>query len=128
MPVAYERSREGDHAPRDTAMSEKVPGENKERNRHDLELLDAREKFEGHHVDLDISHCKDEDQYGKAECDRDRHSRHHHRDEQREDDDDAWSGRDEKQSKFVGETYARQQNRQADDEPTRRAGPAAELG
>ena len=42
VPVADHRGREGDHPLRDAAVGQEVAGQDEERDRHDLELLDAR--------------------------------------------------------------------------------------
>ena len=42
VPVADHRGGEGDHAPRDAAVGQEVAGQDEERDRHDLEALDAR--------------------------------------------------------------------------------------
>ena len=42
---------EVDHPPRDPAMGQEVAGQDEERDRHDLELLDAGEQLQRHGVD-----------------------------------------------------------------------------
>ena len=92
IPVADHRGREGDHAARDAAMGEEIAGQDEERDRHDLEVLDAGEQLERHRLDRHRGHREQEGQHGEAERDRDRHAGQHQRDQQAEDDQRCSSG------------------------------------
>ena len=76
-----------DHAARDAAMGQEIAGQDEERDRHDLEILDAGEQLQRHRLDRHLGHGEEEGQHREAERDRDRHARQHQRDQQPEDDD-----------------------------------------
>ncbi len=86
MPVADHGGGEPDHPSRHTAMGEEVAGEDEERDRHDLEALDAGKELERDRLDRNLREEKEERENGEAERDRDRHTGQHQRDEQAEDD------------------------------------------
>jgi hypothetical protein len=85
IPVPDHRGREIDHPPRHPAMGEEVAREDEERDRHDLEIVDAREQLQRHRLGRHIGHEEDKGQHGEAERDRDRHARQHQGDQQAED-------------------------------------------
>ena len=51
IPMADHRGGELDHAAGDAAMGEEIAGQDEERDRHDLEVLDAGEQLERHRLD-----------------------------------------------------------------------------
>ncbi len=85
-PVPDHRRGEVDHPPRDAAVGEEVAGEDEERDRHDLELLDAGEELQRHRFDRHRGHREQVREHGEAERDRDRHPGEHQAEEQREND------------------------------------------
>ena len=80
------RGRERDHPPRDAAVGQEVAGQDEERDRHDLEVLDAGEQLQRHRLDRHVGHREQIGQHGEAERDRDRHAGQHQHDQQAEDD------------------------------------------
>ena len=52
--MADHRGRERDHAARDAAMGEEIAGQDEERDRHDLEVLDAGEQLQRHRLDRHV--------------------------------------------------------------------------
>jgi hypothetical protein len=84
--MADHRGRERDHALCDAAMGQEVAGQDEERDRHDLEVLDAGEELQAHRLDRHRGHGEEEGEDGEAERDRDRHAGQHERDEEAEDD------------------------------------------
>ena len=60
VPMPDHGGGEIDHPPRHAAMGEEVAGQNEERDRHDLEALDAGEELQRHRLDRDVGHGKDE--------------------------------------------------------------------
>ena len=71
---------------RDAAVGQEVAGQDEERDRHDLELLDAGEQLQRHRLDRHLGHGEQEREHRQAERDRDRHAGQHQHDQQREDD------------------------------------------
>ena len=67
IPMSDHRSSEIDHSLRHPAVRQKITGEDKEGNRHDLELLNACEQLERHRFKRHIGHRKEEGQYRQAE-------------------------------------------------------------
>ena len=63
----------------------KLPGQDEERDRHDLEVLDPGEKLQRHRLDRHLCHGEQEGQHGEAERDRHRHAGQHQHDQQAED-------------------------------------------
>jgi hypothetical protein len=62
--VADHRARERDHAPRDAAMREEISGEDEERDRHDLEILDPGEELQRDRLDRHLRHGEQEREHG----------------------------------------------------------------
>ena len=77
VPVADHAGREVDHPFRHPAVGQEVAGEDEERNRHDLELLDAGEQLERDRFERHLGHREQEGQYRQAERNRDRHAGQH---------------------------------------------------
>ncbi|MNR17736.1 hypothetical protein D3C85_1344170 [compost metagenome] len=77
MPVADHGAGEVDHALGHAAVGEEVAGEDEERDRHDLELLDAGEQLQRHRFDRHVGHGEQEGQHRQAEGNRDRHAGQH---------------------------------------------------
>ncbi len=76
---------EADHALGHPAMGEEVAGQDEERDRHDLELLDAGEELHRHRLHRDLGHGEEEGEDGQAEGDGDRHAGEHEDGQQAED-------------------------------------------
>ena len=49
--MAHHGGGKSNHAPRHATVGQEVTGQNEERNRHDLELLDTGEQLERHRFD-----------------------------------------------------------------------------
>src|SRR5207253_836283 len=81
------RGGELDHPSRHAAMGEKVSREDEERNRHDLEALNAGEELERDRLDRHLREEEEEREDREAERDRNRHAGQHQRDEEYEDED-----------------------------------------
>ena len=111
MPVADQRSREIDHPPRDAAMGEEVAGQDEERDRHDLEALDAGEELHRDRFDRHVGQREHEGQHGEAERDRDRHAGEHQRDQQREDHGGAQRLRQHEDAGLLRQGRSRRQER-----------------
>jgi hypothetical protein len=86
VPVADHRGAEVDHPLGDPPVRQEVAGQDEERHRHDLELLDAGEQFERDRVERHLAHREQEGEHREAERDADRHAGQHQRDQQTEDD------------------------------------------
>ena len=74
-----------DHALGNAAVGEEVTGEDKEGDRHDLELLNPGKELEGHRLDRHGGHGKEKGQNRQAERDGDRHTGKHENGEEAED-------------------------------------------
>ena len=85
IPVPDHRGGKIDHAARDAAMGQEIAGEDEERDRHDLEIVDAGKQFQRHRFGRHVGHGVDEGQHRHAERDRDRHAGQHQRDQEAED-------------------------------------------
>ncbi len=81
-----EAAGEGDHAARHAAVGQKVTGQNEERNRHDLEVLDPGEQLERHGLDRHIGHGEQEGEHRQPEGDGNGHAREHQGEQQGEND------------------------------------------
>ena len=55
VPMPDHGGRERDHAPRDAAVGEEIAGQDEERDRHDLEVLDAGEQLQRHRLDRHVA-------------------------------------------------------------------------
>jgi hypothetical protein len=121
VPMADHRAGEIDHAPRHAAMRQEIAGENEERDRHDLELLDAGEQFQRHRIHRHFGQREQEGQHRQAERDRDRHAGEHQGEEQREDHADAHAVRHVDKPVFGGEAQQRQDDRNGEEVQTRLA-------
>ena len=82
--MADHGSGEVDHPPRDPTAGEEVAGQDEERDRHDLELLDAGEHLQCHRFHRHRGEGEHEGQHGQAERDTDRHADRHQRDQHAE--------------------------------------------
>ena len=83
--MADHGGREVNHATRDATVCKESTRQNKKRDRHDLEFLDAGEQFQCHCLHRHLGHGEQEGQYRKAERDRDRHPGQHQRNQQNKD-------------------------------------------
>ena len=86
VPVADHAGGEVDHPFRHPAVGQEVAGEDEERDRHDLELLDAGEQLERHRFERHLGHGEQEGQHRQAERNRDRHAGQHEDGQQAEND------------------------------------------
>ena len=59
MPVTDHTGREVDHPLRDAAMGQEIAGEDEERDRHDLELLDTGEEFQRYRFQRHLRKAKE---------------------------------------------------------------------
>src|SRR5262245_65738141 len=66
-------------------MGEEVAGQDEERDRHDLEALDAGEELKRDRLDRHLSQKEQIAEHRKAERNRDRHAGQHQHDQQAED-------------------------------------------
>jgi len=82
--VTDQRGGEIDHAPRHPAGGEQVAGEDEERDRHDLEAVDAGEELEADHLRVDVGEDEQVGEDREPERDRDRHAGRHQGEQQRE--------------------------------------------
>ena len=67
-------------------MGEEVAGEDKEGDRHDLELFDASEELEANGLDGDLGEGEEIAQYRQAQGNGDRHAGQHQCDQDAKDD------------------------------------------
>jgi hypothetical protein len=87
------RGGEADHPFGHPAVGQEVAGQDEEGDRHDLELLDAGEQFQGHRFDGHLRHGEQEGQDRQAQRDADRHAGQHQDQQQAEDDGGAHAQR-----------------------------------
>ena len=97
VPMSDHGGRERDHPPGHAAVGQEVAGQDEERDRHDLEVLDAGEQLQRHRLDRHVGHAQTGSQHREAERDRDRHAGQHQYDQQAEDD-----GRGHRAAPFTG--------------------------
>ena len=86
VPVADHGRGEADHPAGDAAMGQEVAGQDEERDRHDLELLDPGEQLQRHALRSGHRSGEQERQHRQPERDRNRHAGQHQREQQAEDD------------------------------------------
>ena len=114
-----QRDREIDHPPRHAAMGEEIAGQDEERDRHDLEALDAGEQLHRHRFDRNRGQREQERHHGETERDRDRDAGQHQRDQQREDRDRAQRLRQHDDAGLFAEADHQDQDRRQDqDQPS----------
>jgi hypothetical protein len=82
--MADQRRRKRDHAPRHPAAGEEGAREDKERDRHDAEIVEAGKQFQADAFNRHFRHREQKRQDGEAERNRDRHARQHQRKQQSE--------------------------------------------
>jgi len=79
-----QRRGEIDHAAGDAAGGEKIAGQDEERNRHDLEAVEAGEQLQADHFRIDIRKDEQIREHREAKRNRNRHAARHQRKQQRE--------------------------------------------
>ena len=112
---------EVDHPPRDAAMGEEVAGQDEERDRHDLEALDAREELHRDRFDRHRRQREQESHHGETERDRNRNARQHQRDQQHEDGGGAHGLGQHENARLLGEADREDQDRRQDQDDAQRA-------
>ena len=101
-------------------MGEEGTGQDEERDRHDLEALEAGKQLERHRFGRHFGEREHEGQHGQTERDRHRHAGEHQRDQQPEQDQAAQPLRKRNEMGFVRETYRHDKQRdENDDQPER---------
>ena len=85
-------------------MGQEIAGEDEERDRHDLELLNAGKQLQRDRFDRHLGQREHESEHGQAERDRDRHAGQHQRDQQPEDERCA-RGAQRKEPKLAEKAY-----------------------